>query len=118
MIFDCCHSGSGTRKGTPEDHTRVNRSATLMKDVPFHLDSDILAGPRGGRISKGFLQKGLRSHVLMAACGQAQQAVDDRIHKRGVFTHALVTALRTIGADRLTYTEVLQRMERLPMYVL
>ena len=51
----------------------------------------------------------------MAACGQAQQAVDDRIHKRGVFTHALVTALRTIGADRLTYTEVLQRMERLPM---
>lgn len=115
VIFDCCHSGSGTRKGAPEDHTRVNRSATLMKDVPSHLDNDILAGARGGRLSKGFLQKGLRSHVLMAACGQAQQAVDDRIHKRGVFTHALVTALKTIGADRLTYTEVLQRMERLPM---
>ena len=69
------------------------------------------------KIAPGFLQTGLRSHVLLAACGADETAKEDRTIMRGDFTKAFLETLRTIGADKVTYTDLIQRIPQLPEYV-
>jgi len=86
--------------------------------VPADLDRDIWNrsdNGRGTQISPGFLQSGLRSHVLLAACGAKEVAQEVQGH--GVFTKAFLNTISTVGADKLTYADLLQRMYALPAYV-
>ncbi|KAF8436542.1 caspase domain-containing protein [Boletus edulis BED1] len=104
VIFDCCHSASGTRDGY------VPRSADLQTMIiPGNLDRTIWSG-RLAQISPGFAHHGLRSHVLLAACGEQESAYE--YERRGQFTSALVKTLRmfAINNSDLTYTEALQRI--------
>ena len=56
----------------------------------------------------GFSRKGLRSHVLLAAC-RSQELAYERT-SRGVFTVALIKTLKDIGVDKLTYATLFDRM--------
>jgi hypothetical protein len=117
VIFDCCNSGSGTRTGV-DDPDRMARVVKLEDDVAPDLDHDIWheAGSRGTFIGPGFVHSGLRSHVLLAACSARELAIEE--NKRGVFTKTLLETLRAIGADKVTYKDVLNRIKTLPAFVL
>ncbi|KAA1472307.1 hypothetical protein DENSPDRAFT_173021 [Dentipellis sp. KUC8613] len=114
VIFDCCHSGSGTR--TDEiDSSYLVRGIEIKKPVPSDLDKEIwsqAADDRATVVAAGFLQSGLRSHVLLAACGAAETAQER--DGRGVFTKSFLETIISTGADKLTYRDIIQRIPNLP----
>jgi hypothetical protein len=117
VVFDCCFSGSGTRQGERFDSIRLSRFAEVANNVPRDLDRDIWQGlhnDRATKIASGFLQSGLRSHVLLAACGADETAKEDRTLMRGDFTKAFLETIRTVGAEKITYTDLMQRIPQLP----
>jgi hypothetical protein len=61
----------------------------------------------------GFATRGLRSHVLLTACGANEFAIERE--GRGVFTEALVKSLMIRGAHNLTYKELLRGFPNLPL---
>ena len=65
IIFDCCHSGSGTGADSSVISTCC---ITYEKDLPRDLEAKLLANTRGVKLAAGFLNDGLESHVLFAAC--------------------------------------------------
>jgi hypothetical protein len=116
VILDCCNSGSGTRKGTTDDI--AVRGMTITESPPSDIDQDLLTAEPGTRASStaaGFARKGLNSHVLLAACTQKEQAREQS--GRGNFTKAILQTIEAIGADKLTYASLLERMDKIPAYV-
>ncbi|KAI0312157.1 hypothetical protein OF83DRAFT_1087200 [Amylostereum chailletii] len=114
VIFDCCHSGSGTRTDV-WDPTRLARGFHLEEPLPEDIDEGILKDSQTGRgasVPSGFAHAGLRSHVLLAACGAEEVALEQK--GRGIFTRALLRALSVVGADRMTYTDLMSRITDLP----
>jgi hypothetical protein len=114
VIFDCCFSGSGTR----DDSTQLHRGIEITSSIPEGLDQEILDKMDGDQANRattilpGFLHSGLRSHVLLAACGAREKAKEEQ--GRGIFTKALLDMLYTVSADTITYTDVLLRIHALP----
>jgi hypothetical protein len=76
--------------------------------IPPELDKDIRAGNRGMAIPAGFLRCGLRSHVLLSACRSEEVAREAR--GRGYFTKNLLDTLERVGADKVTYADLIQRL--------
>ncbi|KZP29219.1 hypothetical protein FIBSPDRAFT_727545, partial [Athelia psychrophila] len=115
VIFDCCHSGSGTRKG--EGSTR--RTVKLPDNVPANLDQDLWkdSAARGDTMVPGLFYKGMDSHVLLAACGAKEIADEHGSPSRGLFTTALLKLLQEEGVDKLIYTDVMKRIDAIPKYV-
>ncbi|VDC06750.1 unnamed protein product [Peniophora sp. CBMAI 1063] len=112
VIFDCCHSGSGTR-GLSD--TRRPRGFTSKSMLPDDLDRHIWSMvPRGRDIEvlTGFARAGTKSHVLLAACRETESAYEG--HDRGYFTQELIRVLRTVRPDRITYQELIQRIPTIP----
>ncbi|KAJ2921615.1 hypothetical protein H1R20_g15478, partial [Candolleomyces eurysporus] len=110
VIFDSCHSGSGTRS---ESGTRV-RGGPHEGDVPADLDDEIVLSTdstRGTRVPDKFRHHGLRSHVLLAACAPHEQAHESG--SSGAFTKTLLGALRGANTTELTYEGLIERMESL-----
>ncbi|KAF8436545.1 hypothetical protein L210DRAFT_3548334 [Boletus edulis BED1] len=103
VIFDCCHSASGTRG---QDDECVPRSVDLHFNIPETLD-DYIWGSRDVSIASNFAYHGLRSHVLLAACREKASAYE---HKGRGFTSAHLAALGSCPAKGLTptYAELLQ----------
>jgi hypothetical protein len=115
VILDSCHSGSSTRKHRG-DETLTTRGVKLPPDytIPQHvLRSEF--EERGSSVAPGYEKTGLRSHTLLAACKQDQQAYER--NARGAFTSALLKLLEKDGVDKLTYGEAITRLEDLPGYV-
>ena len=132
VILDCCHSSSGTRvfeqkvqvldpayrartidegEGTIDERERTIDE----REIPPDLDRDIwgVFKPESGRASEfhyGFARKGLRSHVLVAACHSRGLAYERTDSLRGVFTMALLETLEKTGIDNLTYATLLSEM--------
>ncbi|RXW18479.1 hypothetical protein EST38_g7377 [Candolleomyces aberdarensis] len=112
VIFDSCHSGSGTRSESDRD-TRV-RGGPHEGDVPPDLDDDIVrstGSTRGIRVPDKFRHHGLRSHVLLAACAPHEQAHESG--SSGAFTKTLLGALNGANTTQLTYEGLIERMETL-----
>lgn len=123
MIFDSCHSGSGTRApnrglvpapGTP-DPGWVAREWKSVAPIHANIDLHLLAGkgPGAAKIALDELNRGLQSHVLLAGCGHAEKARE--LGQEGQFSRALF-ALLAQGVD-LTYTELIDRLPPLVQYV-
>jgi hypothetical protein len=113
VIFDCCHSASGTRTDKINPNQSV-RGISIKVPMPSGVDAGILGLDRGSHVRPGFLHTGLRSHVLLAACGAKEQAKE--VEGRGIFTKALLQVLSSVSADTITYTDLLQRIYELPEY--
>ena len=87
----------------------------LTSNMPVNLDQKVWSdggGSRATEIAPGFARTGLRSHVLLAACGAMETARETG--GRGVFTKALLTLLRRDGVEKLRYSDVLKRMDAIP----
>lgn len=95
---------------------RVARVSDVQHALSPELDRDIIA-PSGGerqlRVSTSFPQHSIRSHVLLAACEAKEFAWESG--GRGAFTTALLEALIATGADKVTYTGIIQKLPSLPM---
>ncbi|KAI0313035.1 hypothetical protein OF83DRAFT_1176058 [Amylostereum chailletii] len=114
VIFDCCHSGSGTRT---DEHIPLLfvRGVVLPDnyDILPTVDQQILSDKdRAACVAKGFEKAGMASHTLLAACEAKQKAHES--NRRGDFTSALLTLLRKDRVDRLTYEDVIMRLPDLP----
>ena len=63
---------------------------------------------RAGKFPGEFAFHGLRSHVLLAACGEKERAYEHE--GRGQFTSALLEVLESCALNDVTYTDVLERV--------
>ncbi|KAK0502202.1 caspase domain-containing protein [Armillaria luteobubalina] len=112
IIFDSCHSGSGTR-------TNESGSAYTVRGIElpetYTIAGDLLHGvepnSRTCNVAKGFEKAASLSHVLLAACQKGQEAREGDGH--GVFTEALLALLREKGFDKLTYEDVVFELRTL-----
>ncbi|KAI0319917.1 caspase domain-containing protein [Amylostereum chailletii] len=101
VIFDCCHSGSGTRE------LGLARGFTLKDPPPENIDADILklvARGRGANVPTKFAYAGLSSHVLLAACSPNEIAMER--NGRGMFTTALLKSLES--SRNVTYKDLIR----------
>ncbi|PPR00906.1 hypothetical protein CVT26_015516 [Gymnopilus dilepis] len=113
VVFDCCNSASGTRSAGDSD-TRV-RSLDLNDEFHYDpaVDADILYdGTRGSRPAPLYEHGGLKSHILLAACGSLELAVES--NGRGNFSSALLNLLKRVPPDELRYCELLGKMDHIP----
>ncbi|KAG9123527.1 hypothetical protein FRC07_014827 [Ceratobasidium sp. 392] len=101
VIFDCCHSASGTRGMNPEARVVALKHSLISSTI----DQDIIRGHRSSSIPSGFAHAGLRSHVLLAACMATEIAWERE--GQGAFTSAILSILKGRGLDHLTYTELI-----------
>ncbi|KAG6808940.1 hypothetical protein H0H92_002293 [Tricholoma furcatifolium] len=102
VVFDCCHSGSGSRN--PNDQTLLHRCFA----VPFGyaIPGDVCMP------EVEYRDEGFASHILLAACKHGQHAMES--HGRGVFTEALIILLQREGI-KLTYKDIIAHLPDLPM---
>ena len=103
MIFDCCHSGSGTResKGDPTSLVRgVELPENYVAATSLHKHDFV-------RNSRGYTSIPT-THVLLAACREDQTAKEK--DGRGSFTSALLRILDANSFDRITYKELIFRL--------
>ncbi|KDQ52438.1 hypothetical protein JAAARDRAFT_73132 [Jaapia argillacea MUCL 33604] len=108
VIFDCCHSGSGTR-----DPDRLIRCAEIEDKISLDLDQRICGTDARGSVTlPEFRHTGLSSHMLLAACGADETAGE--INQRGVFSKALLKLLQSVGVEKLTYRDVLTSIDAMP----
>ena len=115
VILDCCHSGSGTRG--KDDLVRgigpVNGKISPELDRHLWIGFESSKGlERGTDVNADYTHRGLKSHVLLAACGSEESAIERK--GRGLFTQGLLDTLRTSEIDKLTYARLLQRIPLLP----
>ena len=124
VIFDCCHSGSGTRGDDETDESTARTCELSPKDSPDGLDAAIYkanpepeaeTGTRGLRFAKGFAMKDMNSHILLAACSANELAREDKKAQdaHGRFTTALLELLRTVHPDQITYADILSKIPRI-----
>ncbi|KDR74400.1 hypothetical protein GALMADRAFT_227461 [Galerina marginata CBS 339.88] len=106
LIVDSCYSTSG--KGF-SDPSELVRSVPLPSDFQLHgrLDQEIW--------SLFPTNNGLRSRVLLSACGPSDQARE--FEGRGRFTAALLDLLESCQIDKLRYCDIVSRMDINPKYV-
>ncbi|KDR77067.1 hypothetical protein GALMADRAFT_246249 [Galerina marginata CBS 339.88] len=109
VIFDSCHSGSGTR------HSNSSAEVVRGVDLPpgykisLSLYEEVLGNSRLATISKFDQNTGLASHVLLAACSKDELAYEER--HRGRFTKALTALLREGPIDNITYRQVIEMLK-------
>ncbi|CAE6447432.1 unnamed protein product [Rhizoctonia solani] len=109
VIFDSCHSASGTRAGPIGSGDRRYRGAEVGLDIPHDIDDAFFAS---NGITLPFLEKQPRdaqlllhtdqnSHIHFAACGIHQQAMEE--DGRGIFTTELLKKIRGSQVNNITY---------------
>ncbi|KAJ6535024.1 caspase domain-containing protein [Mycena capillaripes] len=120
VILDTCHSGSGTRNRISGSEKVSQNEDLMIRGVelpPNYTVQRIMhnnpSSHSGVRHASRLKNRGLASHVLLAACMPNQIAREKS--GRGVFTQELLRLLRAIGADKFTYKEIIERLPELPM---
>ncbi|KAH9477071.1 hypothetical protein JR316_0010987 [Psilocybe cubensis] len=109
VVLDCCHAASGTRAGTGGLRIR----SVALKPSPIHtqdLDLNIWdAGFTNQHPVPHFRYRGLRSHILLAACRSFERATETKGH--GKFSRALLKLLRATPPDELRYSQILFKLD-------
>ncbi|KAF8887263.1 caspase domain-containing protein [Gymnopilus junonius] len=118
VVFDCCHSASGTRDSVSsafeDDDFQCARSVDLGRSsYNPQIDEEILSQDETRAIDWGsrYALGGSNSHILLAACGQAEKAYES--HGLGNFTAALTKLLHKTSPDELRYCDILSKMDRI-----
>ena len=86
--------------------------------IPEDIDQSLFpnfAFGRSAHASERYANGGLKSHVLLSACGSKERAMEQK--GRGLFTTALLKILKDEGVETLTYTELINRMPDMGMFV-
>ncbi|KAI0028619.1 caspase domain-containing protein, partial [Vararia minispora EC-137] len=117
VIFDSCHSGSGSRVDQGGISALITRGIALKDDYQIlaSVDEDVFKDNRREPLAaKGEPRTSMFSHVLLAACSSDGEAHES--NGRGLFTHALLDHLRnpTIPFNMLTYIDVIKGLPDLP----
>jgi hypothetical protein len=76
------------------------------------LDTNIWKfGRRKAQVAAGFVQTGLQSHILLAACGAGESARETLEPTfRGHFSTELIKLLEATPPETLKYTDILAQM--------
>ena len=118
LVFDCCHSGSGTRGGKRDDAWPSVNIRSVNIEASIHaedLDRDIWdLGRRGSAAPSNLLHGNLGSHMLIASCGSSESAIE--INGRGSFSNSFLKLLRSVPPDELRYADILTQMDAIPKY--
>ncbi|HYF64755.1 MAG TPA: caspase family protein [Herpetosiphonaceae bacterium] len=118
VIFDCCHSGSGTRLPLP--NTPAVRGAAPAGILPAGLDQALLR-QLAGRSARPEGSGKPASHVLLAGCRNTQSAFEYFARGAaeagvwyGALTYFVLQTLRAFrdggGAKRWTYADLHERV--------
>jgi len=115
VVFDCCHSASGTRSEDDDSLTLI-RSAEL-EDVPFRKETDREIREslsRNARPDEAHLRRSFGSHMLISACKSSQKA--NEYNGRGRLSTALLKLLDRDSTlpNKLRYRDILASMEPIP----
>lgn len=104
VLFDCCHSGSGTREvqAVRGLKPRLTREVTTERPLESYLDGHY-SRLRDAR-QPLFVPKA--RHILLAACERGQLAQETPKH--GLFTSTLVDVLDKSGGE-LSYADLFAR---------
>ncbi|KAJ7766611.1 hypothetical protein B0H16DRAFT_368372 [Mycena metata] len=118
VILDCSHSATGTGSPSGSGILPVPRFVETLLPIPEKLDLNPL-GARPAQVSlpPGISHNFMDSHVLLAACRERQRArecLSVAGEPCGFFTDSLVKALRTLGPNRITYTDLVDLLPTLP----
>ncbi|PVF95451.1 hypothetical protein CPB86DRAFT_875672 [Serendipita vermifera] len=110
VILDCCHSGSMTRNSPFDQIASRNRAIQITKPLSPDVDQDIFnARETSYKLpDRPFQYSGSASHVLLAACGESECALEEG--GQGAFTRALLSTMREIGYKNMTYAEAIRRL--------
>jgi hypothetical protein len=81
-------------------------------EIPPDLDRETWDQGRGTAVPSDSLRTGMSSHVLLAACGVKEYSYE-RVFKgeaeaRGEFSKGLLDTLAEVGADKVSYTDLIQ----------
>ncbi|CAE6484884.1 unnamed protein product [Rhizoctonia solani] len=125
VIFDSCHSGSGTRgevrsrsshdSDAPAvpDKLDVTLRQSLSVDYPTEVEHNITGKHPAGAL----MAPSLESHVLLAACREHEQAqevsyTDEKSGSRsgGLFTDALLKELKKSDLTTTSYTSLIRKL--------
>ncbi|KDR74411.1 hypothetical protein GALMADRAFT_141453 [Galerina marginata CBS 339.88] len=103
VIMDSCHSASGI--------SAFNESSDFARYVPLPSDFQYLASQDAEIWSSFPTNGGLRSHILLSACGPFGQAWE--ADAGGVFTVALLTFLKDNHEqiNKLRYCDIVMQMD-------
>ncbi|KAJ7653667.1 caspase domain-containing protein [Mycena polygramma] len=115
VILDSCHAGSSTRDLKVKTSFGLHvRGIELPKDYSIlpSIDKGILFAERKQVTAEAYVNSGLSSHVLLAATSSGARAWE--ANKRGIFTTALLSLLRSTEITGLTYLDVINRLPDLP----
>jgi hypothetical protein len=116
VVFDSCHSASGTRSGGDNSSTRV-RSVLLGKSTfDRNTDRDIWdCHSRGTRPHDGSSRRGLKSHMFISACSSFEKALE--YDDRGRLSVALLKLLDILSPKKLRYCDILANIDQIPKLV-
>lgn len=113
MILDSCYSASDSTL-EPEDTLVLSRGINLPDDyfILPTVDQDILSASRDNSVEPDFEPSRFTSHVLLSGCRLTQTSKEEA--GRGRFTTTLLKVLETDGTDKLTYEQLIDRLDVLP----
>ncbi|MBC7520913.1 MAG: caspase family protein [Sandarakinorhabdus sp.] len=103
VIFDCCHSGSGTRSADEINGAvaRFTGPATYKRELGSYIDEYYAAQAKTGGLSIP-----VGRHILLAGCEQTQTAKER--DGAGIFTSTLMEVLEKSGPD-INYADLFVR---------
>ncbi|KAK0452256.1 caspase domain-containing protein [Armillaria borealis] len=123
LILDCCHS-AGIDRGAivrPGPDAKAREIGDEEITISAQCDSSIYSGRTSGfrkssqsTNTTNFSGSLWDSHILLAACGRNQKAWETQ--KKGIFTRALLQAVRETPGAYLTYRSLMLRFDKMPSY--
>lgn len=113
IMFDCCHSGGGTR----DNLVNVTQRFTQVKGAKMREAKDYIFAQQkyGSNLSSvvdanGFFNLQSGRHLLMAGARSNQTAkelkVDDQVH--GIFTYSILEILKNTSGN-ISYSDLMKR---------
>lgn len=122
LIFDSCHSGSGSRDGDAEGVRLLEPLSHSRPIEQYYGHAELTeraksSGDTSTHTLSGWLGFAQSRHLLLGACRSDQLAREknfpDVDTRRGVFTYYLLQTLQSNNVGELSYRELFQRLNAL-----